>query len=172
MLTIMGCRHRRTRACASARVVRRRCFEPIVVACNYNHHHDGGCAHVSECGGDLEPLLTAISSLQPVVGRHILWVLQWRGAGAADVCKLLVANCSANLEARSDNGGTPLHYAAFNDKAGAVRCLVELGAQIEVRAPACPRRPSSCSAASTRPPRRAASRAPMTIGTRLSDTGF
>lgn len=48
------------------------------------------------------------------------------------MCRLLVANCSADLESRSDNGGTPLHYAAFNDKPGAVECLVELGAQVEV----------------------------------------
>jgi len=54
------------------------------------------------------------------------------GTGAADVCRLLVSNCSADLEVRSENGGTALHYAAFNGHAEVVHCLVELGAHIEV----------------------------------------
>ena len=43
----MRCRRLRACAYAGARTVRRRWFEPLVITCNYNHHHDGGCAHVS-----------------------------------------------------------------------------------------------------------------------------
>ena len=34
--------------------------------------------------------------------------------GGADVCEFLVANCSADPNVSSNNGGTPLHYAAYN----------------------------------------------------------
>ena len=40
---------------------------------------------------------------------------------------------SSALQVTSDNGGTPLHYAAYNGHAQAVQTLVKLGANIEVK---------------------------------------
>jgi len=49
-----------------------------------------------------------------------------------EVLKVLVA-LGANKESKADNGGTPLHDAAFNGQVEAIRALVELGADIDAQ---------------------------------------
>jgi ankyrin repeat protein len=49
------------------------------------------------------------------------------------MCRMrsLIRMYSLSVSFRSDNGGTPLHFAAYNDQGDTVRKLVELGASLE-----------------------------------------
>jgi ankyrin repeat protein len=69
----------------------------------------------------------------PATGRGVYGLTLLHQAGNADIARMLVDRCSANLDDRDDGGNTALHVAADRGRPDVVKLLVALKANIEAR---------------------------------------